>query len=159
MRALRTAAIPRNACVSVSPDPRGAVSRRRMRSPAGMGPSCRTSGGMLREASPTASGEPVSMAEVAALLQVDSGDIWTLILALGRLQEVVEQAARSLELSLLAKYAFTLAQHFNRFYHGYPILQAATPADRALRILVADAFRRQLQAAAELLGIPVPRQM
>ena len=34
-----------------------------------------------------------------------------------RLDEVVEQAVRTLELSVLAKYAFGLAQAFNAFYH------------------------------------------
>ena len=39
-----------------------------------------------------------------------------------RLDEVVEQVIRSLEFSVLAKYAFSLAQAFNAFYHRSPIL-------------------------------------
>ena len=39
-----------------------------------------------------------------------------------RLDDVVEQVVRSLEFSVLAKYAFGLAQLFNAFYHRYPIL-------------------------------------
>lgn len=96
---------------------------------------------------------------VAARLASDDGELWTLLLALSRLDEVVEQATRSLEIGVLAKYAFSLAQHFNRFYHGYPILQAEEVADRELRILVADVFARQLSRALELLGIPVPERM
>ena len=37
-----------------------------------------------------------------------------------RLDEVVEQVVRSLEFSVLAKYAFGLAQLFNAFYHRLP---------------------------------------
>lgn len=96
---------------------------------------------------------------VAARLESDDGHLWELLLALARLDEVAEQATRSLEIGVLAKYAFVLAQHFNRFYHGYPILQADDDADRDLRILVADAFARQLGRALELLGIPVPERM
>ena len=96
---------------------------------------------------------------VAARLAADDGQLWSLILALGRLDEVVVQSAKNLELSSLAKYAFGLAQHFNRFYHGYPIVQAEDPVDQALRILVADAFRRQLGAVLSILGIPIPERM
>lgn len=98
-------------------------------------------------------------AAVRERLCADEGQLWELLVALGRLEEVVEQAARSLELSVLAKYAFTLAQHFNRFYHSYPILQAEQQPDRDLRILVADAFARRLAGALELLGIPLPERM
>jgi arginyl-tRNA synthetase len=103
--------------------------------------------------------EPVEARAVAERLEQDEGELWSLILALGKLDEVVRQARDSMEVAVLARYAFSLAQHFNRFYHGYPILQADDPADRALRILVADAFRRQLQAVVGVMGIPVPERM
>lgn len=103
--------------------------------------------------------EPVGIADVAARLAADDGELWGLILALGKLDEVVRQARESMEVAVLARYAFALAQQFNRFYHGYPILQADDAGDRALRILVADAFRRQLQSVVEVMGIPVPERM
>jgi arginyl-tRNA synthetase len=49
-------------------------------------------------------------------------ELWGLVLEASRLDEVVDQAVRTLELSVLAKYAFGLAQAFNGFYHKYPIL-------------------------------------
>ena len=52
----------------------------------------------------------------------EAHDLWGLVLEAARLDEVVEQAVRTLELSVLAKYAFGLAQAFNGFYHRYPIL-------------------------------------
>jgi arginyl-tRNA synthetase len=97
--------------------------------------------------------------EVGARLAADDGELWDLILALGRYAEAVELAADTLEISVLAKYGFHLAQHFNRFYHGYPIVQAADDSDRALRILVAYAFQRRLSAVLDLLGIPIPDRM
>ena len=45
-----------------------------------------------------------------------------LVLEAARLDEIVDQAVRTLELSVVAKYAFGLAQSFNAFYHRYPIL-------------------------------------
>lgn len=92
-------------------------------------------------------------------LAADDGHLWNLILALARLDEVIDHAARSLEISVVAKYAFTLAQHFNRFYHSYPIVQSKDADDQALRILVAYAFQRQLATALEVLGIPLPERM
>ena len=59
----------------------------------------------------------------AAALEAAGGtDLWALVLDASRLDEIVEQAVRTLELSVLAKYAFGLAQAFNAFYHRYPVL-------------------------------------
>ncbi len=92
-------------------------------------------------------------------LQADDGQLWSLVLALGAYREVLSQTASSLEISSLARYGFTLAQHFSRFYHGYPILQADDEDDRDLRVLVAYAFQRRLSAILDLLGIPLPERM
>ena len=89
----------------------------------------------------------------------DGGEMWSLVLLLARFDEVAEQAVSSLELSMLAKYVFALAQQFNRFYHRYPILREADPGERSLRLLVAYVFRRQLATALDLLGIDVPARM
>ena len=52
----------------------------------------------------------------------DAHGLWALVLEAARLDEIVEQVIRTLEFSVLAKYAFGLAQTFNAFYHRYPIL-------------------------------------
>ncbi len=96
---------------------------------------------------------------VGERLASDDGELWDLILALGRYQEAIQLAADSLEIAVLAKYGFQLAQQFNRFYHSYPILQAADGADRALRVLVAYAFQQRLRDVLSLLGIPIPDRM
>ena len=49
-----------------------------------------------------------------------SHELWGLVLEAARLDDVVDQAVRTLELSVVAKYAFALAQQFNGFYHAYP---------------------------------------
>ena len=43
------------------------------------------------------------------------------------------QAVDSLELSMVAKHAYLLAQAFNSFYHRYPVVQEADADARALR--------------------------
>ncbi len=88
-----------------------------------------------------------------------SHDLWALILEASRLDEVVEQVVRTLEFSVLAKYAFGLAQMFNGFYHRYPILNEEQAAARLWRAAGVAYFRAQLTRALDLMGIAVPPRM
>jgi arginyl-tRNA synthetase len=86
-------------------------------------------------------------------------DIWGLVLEAARLDEIVDQAVRTLELSVLAKYAFGLAQAFNGFYHRYSILNEERPDARLWRAAAVAYFRVQLTRALELMGCAVPAKM
>jgi arginyl-tRNA synthetase len=86
-------------------------------------------------------------------------DLWTVVFEASRLDDVVEQVVRSLEFSVLAKYAFGLAQLFNAFYHHYPILNEEDAARKRWRAAGVAYFRRQLARALDLMGIEVPRRM
>ena len=95
----------------------------------------------------------------AALAEPDGTDLWALALDAARLDEIVEQAVRSLELSVLAKYAFGLAQAFNTFYHRYPVLGEERRDVRLWRAGVVVYLRRQLTRALNLMGCEVPPRM
>ncbi|MDQ2870616.1 MAG: arginine--tRNA ligase [Acidobacteriota bacterium] len=86
-------------------------------------------------------------------------DLWSLLLDAASLPDVAERAVDSLELSTLARHAFTLAQSFNQFYHRHPILQEPEAAVRNRRLAVARIFKREMSRALELLGIPEPGRM
>ncbi len=86
-------------------------------------------------------------------------DLWGLMLEAARLDEVVEQSVRTLELSVLAKYAFGLAQAFNGFYHKYSILNEDREDVRIWRAAAVAYYRRQLTKALELMGCSVPPKM
>ncbi len=86
-------------------------------------------------------------------------DLWALVLEAARLDEVAEQAVRTLEFSVLAKYAFGLAQTFNAFYHRFPILNEPRDDARRWRAAAVSYFRNQLTGALGLMGIPVPPRM
>jgi len=86
-------------------------------------------------------------------------DLWNLVLEAGRLDEIVEQSVRTLELSVLAKYAFGLAQSFNAFYHRFPILKEPDPDARIWRAAVVAVVRQQLTRTLELMGCAVPTRM
>jgi arginyl-tRNA synthetase len=86
-------------------------------------------------------------------------DLWTLVLEAARLDEVVDQVVRTLEFSVLAKYAFGLAQSFNAFYHRYPVMHEEREDVRRWRAAGVAYFRRQLAQALGIMGIAVPPRM
>jgi arginyl-tRNA synthetase len=88
-----------------------------------------------------------------------SHELWALVLEASRLDEIVEQVVRSLEFSVLAKYAFGLAQAFNAFYHRSPILNEERDAVRRWRAAAVIYLRKQLTRALELMGVAVPARM
>jgi arginyl-tRNA synthetase len=89
----------------------------------------------------------------------ESHELWGLVLEAARLDEVVDQAIRTLELSVVAKYAFGLAQMFNAFYHVYPILKEDRADVRLWRAAAMAYYRQQLTRALELMGCTVPERM
>ena len=76
-----------------------------------------------------------------------------------RLDEVIQQCKVSAEPANLAKYTFTLAKAFSRFYQKYHIKQEEDQLRQAVLIEVTQIIRRQLGAALDILGINVPTQM
>jgi arginyl-tRNA synthetase len=89
----------------------------------------------------------------------ESHDLWGLVLEAARLDEVVDQAVRTLELSVVAKHAFGLAQSFNGFYHRYPILNEERADVRLWRAAAVVFCRNQLTRALTLMGCTVPVRM
>jgi arginyl-tRNA synthetase len=90
-------------------------------------------------------------------------ELWALVLEASRLDEVVEQVIRSLEFSVLAKYAFALAQAFNGFYNLPParssILNEARPDVQRWRAAAVVYVRNQLTQALGLMGVDIPPRM
>ena len=86
-------------------------------------------------------------------------ELWDLILEASRLDEIAEQAVRTLELSVLAKYAFGLAQRFNGFYHSCPVMAEEDEAVRHWRAAGVSYFQSQMTRALELMGCEVPARM
>jgi arginyl-tRNA synthetase len=89
----------------------------------------------------------------------ESNELWALVLEAARLDEIVDQAVRTLELSVLAKWAFALAQQFNGFYHRFPVLAEERKDVRLWRAAAVAYYRRQLTAALTLMGCAVPERM
>jgi arginyl-tRNA synthetase len=101
----------------------------------------------------------VDRARFASLGPEDALEHWRIVREIARLPEIVEQAVASLELSLLARYVFSVAQKFSAFYHRYPILHETDPARRDVRIALNEIFLRFMAASLDLMGLPLPDRM
>jgi arginyl-tRNA synthetase len=96
----------------------------------------------------------------AALLAAPEGDdLWELLLLAGSLGNSVTAAAATQEPSVVAKFAFQLAQAFNVFYHQHHILSEADPSRKAFLLELSALVERELVEALELLGIEAPEKM
>jgi arginyl-tRNA synthetase len=102
---------------------------------------------------------PTTSPESLTSLGEEADDLWGLVLEAARLDEMVDQAVRTLELSVLAKYAFGLAQAFNGFYHRYPILNEERKDVQIWRAAAVAFYRAQLTRALALMGCTVPVRM
>ena len=78
-------------------------------------------------------------------------ELWGLVLKAPRLDEIADQAVRTLELSVLAKYAFALAQRFSGFYHSSPVVAEADEATRNWRATTVAWFEAQMTRALALM--------
>jgi arginyl-tRNA synthetase len=103
--------------------------------------------------------EAIATLSPDALAGAEGDELWGLVLDAARLDEIVEQVVRSLEFSVLAKYAFGLAQAFNGFYHRAPILNEERADVRTWRAAGVAYVRAQLTSALDLMGIVVPARM
>jgi len=88
-----------------------------------------------------------------------SHEVWALVLEAARLDDVVEQVIRTLEFSVLAKWAFSLAQSFSGFYHTAQILKEERDDVRRWRAAAVIYVRTQLTRALDLMGVEIPARM
>ena len=98
--------------------------------------------------------------QLESLLATEEGtSLWELWLASSRLTQLLEQTIATAEPAILAKFAFTLAQQFNNFYHRHHILNEQDPIRRSLLLASAAVARREMVRALGYLGIEAPAVM
>jgi arginyl-tRNA synthetase len=105
-------------------------------------------------------GDSALRERVSEVLSGEGGtEIWSLVMLSQQLDEVIVQCRNSAEPANLAKWTFSLARTFSRFYHDHRILTEPDEVRRAVLITVTKVIRTQLIAALAILGINVPEQM
>ena len=98
-------------------------------------------------------------ATLAALPDDAVAEHWNLVLQFLRVDAAVEQAVETLELSTVAKHAYSVAQAFNSFYHRYRVAQEENEAVRRVRIAVVRVYHDGMLRLLQLMGIEVPSRM
>jgi arginyl-tRNA synthetase len=97
---------------------------------------------------------------VTEVLSGEAGtEIWSLLMLSQQLDEVIAQCRNSAEPANLAKYTFSLARAFSRFYHDHRIMTEPDEVRRAVLITVTKIIRIKLTTSLSILGIKVPEQM
>lgn len=99
--------------------------------------------------------QPAHIPVDAALLPAEK----KLIVELEKYPVIIEQAGAEMNPSVVANYAFRLAQIFNSFVAELRILTAESEDKRELRLQLADMTVNVLSSAMGLLGIRVPERM
>jgi arginyl-tRNA synthetase len=91
--------------------------------------------------------------------QLACEDLWQLLLAASKADSAIERAVSSGEPAHVAKYAFTLAQAFNNFYHLYPVITEENRERKVFLLWLTGYVREQLERTLGVLGSPVPEYM
>ena len=73
--------------------------------------------------------------------------------------DVLQEASRTLNPSLVANFLYELAKEFNQFYHDHSILGGGSPALVILRLRLVEAIGHIIRNGMELLGIEMPERM
>ena len=94
---------------------------------------------------------------VEAIYSLKDAESWEIIKLLQDFARVVKRAADNYDPSLIAKYAISLAQAFNKFYAHTRILDESPERDSRLALSYATAV--VLKEALRLLGVDAPEKM
>ncbi|MDM7518890.1 arginine--tRNA ligase [Lactococcus lactis] len=90
-------------------------------------------------------------------LAVSDAEAWEIVKALKEFPNVVKRAADNYEPSVIAKYAISLAQAFNKYYAHVRILEDDAQLDVRLALISATSI--VLKEALRLLGVAAPENM
>jgi len=83
----------------------------------------------------------------------------TLIRMMHEYPGIIDEAATTLNPSLIANFLYELAKEFNQFYHDHSILSAESVALVSQRLLLVEAAGNIIASGMNLLGIEVPERM
>ncbi|MDX1942558.1 MAG: arginine--tRNA ligase [Saprospiraceae bacterium] len=89
-------------------------------------------------------------------LETDEKD---LIAQLYEFPNLILEAAREYDPSVIANYSYNLAKSYHKFYHDFSILKAESEAAIAFRLKLCQAIANTLRFGMDLLGIEMPERM
>jgi arginyl-tRNA synthetase len=97
--------------------------------------------------------------DISILEQKEKDDFYNQIINLSLLENQIEFAVKSNEISLIPNYTYSLCQKFNNYYHKYPILSESYNDIKKLRIALLIITKNKLEKLFSIMGIPIPERM
>ena len=97
--------------------------------------------------------------EAAAAYAGLESDEKELIAQLYSFPNLIQEAAREYDPSVMANFCYNLAKSYHKFYHDHSILNAENDAARDFRLALSRAVAQALRMGMELIGIEVPERM
>ena len=82
-----------------------------------------------------------------------------LLTMIRRYSDVIADAVKNYDPSLVANYAYELAKSYNKFYHDIPILKAESEEAKGFRLTLTQVVGKLLTSTLDLIGIEVPERM
>ncbi len=82
-----------------------------------------------------------------------------LLIVAAQVPEQILLALSQHELSLIAHFAYSLAQQINHYYHRFSVIGEPNEQLRKLRVAILDVLGCRLADLLDVLGIPVPERM
>ncbi len=73
--------------------------------------------------------------------------------------DMISHSAKDFKPNHIANYLYELAQHFNTFYNGNPIIKAETEELKKSRLLIVASVIKVMEDGLNLLGIEIPKKM
>ena len=84
---------------------------------------------------------------------------YEILLDLSLIDSQIEFAIFSNELSVIAKYTYSLCQKFNHYYHLFSIISEQNKDLKNLRISLILLLKNKLEKLYYIMGIPIPEKM
>ena len=91
--------------------------------------------------------------------QLATEDFWQVLLDASRCDWIIDRAIAAGEPAQLARYAFTLAQSFNNFYHQHHILNETDHEKKVFLLWMTQFFVQELTGVLDTMGIAAPEAM
>jgi arginyl-tRNA synthetase len=82
-----------------------------------------------------------------------------LIISLEKFSAILAEACKEMSPSVIAGYAYELAQTYNSFLSEHRVLEAETPEKKVLRLQISRMTANVIRSAMNILGIKVPERM
>ncbi len=83
----------------------------------------------------------------------------SLVQQLSDFGDIIKQAAKEYNPSLIANFIYDLVKEYNQFYHDYSILREPDESKRNFRLVLSANVAKIVRQGMDLLGIEVPEQM